>query len=168
VVVIGTRAISVETCASGTDMHRSDIGCQTGRHMTDRPAEQPSRNADGANVSSAPTGVLLLDIEPAMASLLDEWLTRDGRRVLHAGAAAAEVDLIVIELAFPRQDGSGRLQQVRHAWPGVPVIVLSPTFLAGVAPRGEVARQLGAAAVLPAPVSRAMLRAAVAQVLDPA
>jgi hypothetical protein len=31
-----------------------------------------------------------------------------------------------------------------------------------------VARQLGAAAVLPAPVSRAMLRAAVAQVLDPA
>jgi CheY-like chemotaxis protein len=94
-------------------------------------------------------------------------LARDGRRVLHGDSTSArDVGLIVIELAFPRQDGGRRLAQLRRDWPGVPLIVLSPTFLAGVSPQGEVARQLGAAAVLPAPVARETLRAAVARVLD--
>jgi CheY-like chemotaxis protein len=118
---------------------------------------------------AAAPGVLLIDIEPAMAALLDEWFARDGRRVLQGTTAAAcEVGLIVTELAFPRQGGSQRLQQLHAAWPGVPVIVLSPTFHTGVAPQGEVARALGAAAVLPAPVSRETLRAAVARVFGDA
>lgn len=118
-----------------------------------------------APAGSAPPGVLLLDIEPTSAALFDEWLTRDGWRVLRGTAGAGGVGLIVIELAFPRQGGAQRLQQLQRRWPGVPVIVLSPTFLAGVSPQGEVARQLGAAAVLAAPVARETLRAAVAQVL---
>lgn len=106
-------------------------------------------------------GVLLLDIEPSTAALFDEWLARDGRRIWQGDAPAGAVGLIVIELAYPRQGGRQRLAQLQRQWPGVPVVALSPTFLVGVSPSGEVARQLGAAAVLPAPVSRETLRATV-------
>ncbi|WP_298824681.1 hypothetical protein [uncultured Piscinibacter sp.] len=39
----------------------------------------------------------------------------------------------------------------------MPVVVLSPTLLPHVSPQGEVARALGAAAVLPSPLSRDLL-----------
>lgn len=129
-----------------------------------RGASPPATHQDPAAL-----GVLLLDIEPSTAVLFDEWLARDGWRIWQERAPAGVVRLIVIELAFPRQGGRQRLAQLHGLWPGVPVVVLSPTFLVGVAPRGEVARQLGAAAVLPAPVTRETLRATVNGLLrDPA
>lgn len=110
--------------------------------------------------------VLLCDLEPAMAALLGEWLAADGLRADNDMALPEPpAALILIELPYPRQGGQQRLRELARAWPGVPLIVLSPTLLPGVAPQGDVARQLGAAAVLPAPVSRQALRAAVAQVL---
>lgn len=120
-----------------------------------------SASAPGTNEVPAKSGVLLLDIEPSTAALFDEWLARDRRCIWQGQAQAGNVGLIVIELAFPRQGGRQRLEQLHRLWPGVPVVVLSPTFLGGVSPSGEVARQLGAAAVLPAPVSRETLRATV-------
>jgi len=106
-------------------------------------------------------GVLLLDIEPPTAALFDEWLAHDGRRIWHGQAPAGGVHLIVTALAFPRQGGRQRLEALRRQWPGVAILVLSPTFLVGVLPQGEVARQLGVTAVLPAPVTRETLRATV-------
>ena len=110
--------------------------------------------------------VLLCDIEPATAALFAEWLGAEGLRA-DSDAARPEPPavLILIELPFPRQGGQQRLRELAQAWPGVPAVVLSPTLLPGVSPQGEVARQLGAAAVLPVPVSREALRAAVAWVL---
>ncbi len=115
----------------------------------------------------APPCVLLIDIEPTTAALFDEWLRLDGLRVrLDAHDCAGQgVALILIELSFPRLDGARQLQLLGLAWPGVPVVALSPTFLPGVSANGEVARQLGAAAVLAAPVSRDSLRRTVAQTL---
>lgn len=110
--------------------------------------------------------VLLLDLEPPMAALVGEWLQRAGHRVLSGAKAALrpeEVGLVVLELAFPRQGGSQRLQQLGEAWPGVPALVLSPTLLPGVALQGEAARRLGAAAVLPSPTTREALLAAVSR-----
>jgi CheY-like chemotaxis protein len=126
---------------------------------------------DGSDdVDSAAPAVLLLGIEPATAGLFDEWLTRDGLRVLQQARPRTgtheRVALIVIDLAFPRRDGARQLHQLAQAWPGVPVLALSSTFLPGVAAQGEVARQLGAAAVLAAPVARDALRGAVAQLLQ--
>jgi CheY-like chemotaxis protein len=121
--------------------------------------------ADDLSLTPAPA-VLLRGIEPAMATLFDEWLTRDGLRVLRHAAANERIGLILIDLPFPRQDGAQRLQQLAQAWPGVPVLALSSAFFAGVAAQGDVARQLGAAAVLAAPVARETLRAAVAKVLQ--
>jgi CheY-like chemotaxis protein len=112
--------------------------------------------------------VLLCDVEPAMAALFNEWLGADGLCVdSDAARPQPPVALILIDLAYPRQGGRERLAQLQRDWPGVPVIVLSPTLLPGVAPQGEVARQLGAAAVLPAPVSAEALRAAVARLAPP-
>jgi CheY-like chemotaxis protein len=111
--------------------------------------------------------VLLLDLEPSMAALLAEWLAADD---LAADSNAALSDpapaLIVIDLPFPRQADHLRLDLLRRDWPGVPVLLLSPTLMPGVPPQGEVARALGVAAVLPSPVGRAALRAAVLRLLD--
>jgi CheY-like chemotaxis protein len=106
--------------------------------------------------------VLMVDIEPAMAGLFAEWLAAEG---LAADGDAARADpsaaLILIDLPFPRQAGRERLEQLRCAWPGVPVVVLSSTLLPGVLPQGEVARTLGAAAVLHG-VARGVARGRVA------
>lgn len=121
-----------------------------------------------ADTATAARAVLLLELEPPMSALVAEWLRHEGLRVLQGTAGVqqrGEVSLIVLELAFPRQGGGERLQRLHEAWPGVPVIVLSPTLLPGVQPQGEAARRLGAAALLPAPASRSALLAAVARVL---
>jgi CheY-like chemotaxis protein len=118
--------------------------------------------------ATASPNVLLIDIEPAMAGLFESWLSGEGLRVLRHADAAERIALILIDLPFPRQDGVRRLQRLAQAWPGVPVLVLSSTFFAGVAAQGAVARQLGAAAVLAAPVERETLSRAVAQVLSKA
>ncbi|MES2959568.1 MAG: hypothetical protein V4792_15360 [Pseudomonadota bacterium] len=124
----------------------------------------PSGNA-AVERDAAARCVLLLNIEPATATLFDEWLAHDGLRVQREACTGEALALILIELPFPRQDGAQQLQRLAAAWPGVPVVALSPTFLPGVSPHGEVARQLGAAAVLAAPVSRVTLCAAVASLL---
>jgi CheY-like chemotaxis protein len=106
--------------------------------------------------------VLLLDIEPAMAELFAEWLAADGLAAdTDAALAVPPAVLILIDLPYPRQGGRERLAHLRATWPGVPIVVLSPTLLPGVSPQGEVARALGAAAVLSSPVSREALRGAV-------
>lgn len=130
----------------------------------DLPGEWPGTGSIQAD-AAAPRGVLLLDLEPMMAALFEEWLAAPGRPVWHGTAGRGAVALVVTVLAFPRQGGSQHLAQLQRAWPGVPVIVLSPTLHAGVPPQGETARQLGAAAVLPTPVSRAALLAAVTRLV---
>lgn len=137
-----------------------------------RPADTRFPTAADASApcraSPLPRHALLIDVEPATAELFAHWLAPDGWQMLSAATPADRVALIVIELAFPRQSDRQRLLDLAQAWPGVPVIVLSPTLLPGVSPQGEVARQLGAAAVLSAPVSADALRAAVARLGPPA
>lgn len=123
-------------------------------------------DGEPTGLALSPPGVLLLDMEPAMAGLLDEWLVREGWRVQHDAARAAGIGLIVIDLPYPRQDGAARVRQLQRAWPGVPVVVLSSTFLPGVPVHGEVALKLGAAAVLASPVARETLSRVVAQLLQ--
>jgi len=130
----------------------------------DSPAQDVRVTVDDG---AAPLAVLLQDVEPTMADLYEAWLSLDGLRVRREAAAGEPIALILTDLPFPRQDGAARLRQLAHSWPGVPVLALSSTFLPGVAAQGEVARQLGAAAVLAAPVARETLRHAVAQLLLP-
>jgi CheY-like chemotaxis protein len=109
--------------------------------------------------------VLVVDADRATRDLLDEWLAGSGYRVAaaeaEAGAASGGAALIVVDLPFPRQGGQAVLQRLAAQHPGVPILALSSTFFASVACTGAVARELGVAGVLPKPIRRDALVAAV-------
>jgi DNA-binding response OmpR family regulator len=132
----------------------------------DVPADSSALSVPAdADERAAPAVVLLQGIEPAVADLYGAWLSLDGLRVQRSAAAGEAVALILVDIPFPRQDGAARLRRLGAAWPGVPLLVLSPTFLPGVVADGEVARQLGAAAALATPVACDTLRSTVARLL---
>lgn len=123
--------------------------------------------------SHPPPRVLLVGLEPALAELLAEWLRQAGidagvARGEGAGAQPGRVELLVTDIAFPRQGPTPRLQALAQGWPGTPILALSPTLFAGRAGGGEVARRLGVAAVLATPVARDDWLAAVQQLLPAA
>ncbi len=77
------------------------------------------------------------------------------------------VAIVLIEIAFPRREDRQRVHELYRAWPGVPVVVLSPTFFPDVPGRGRVAEELGATAVLATPLQRARLVAVFRDLLGP-
>ena len=107
---------------------------------------------------------LVLDADPDTLGLLREWLGEAGWSVLDAAQAEerlSSVQLILIDLAYPRRSAAAPLQAVADDHPATPVLALSATFHASVEPHGEVARQLRVAGVLPKPIRREALLAAV-------
>ena len=118
----------------------------------------------GATSTDSPR-VLVVDADPALLELLDEWLAAEGCRVV-AGAAdspaeAGPFDIVLVDVPFPRQGGPSSLRGVMSAHPGTPIVALSSTFFAGVDSTGAVARRLGVSSVLPKPVDRDALLGAV-------
>jgi DNA-binding response OmpR family regulator len=114
-----------------------------------------------ANGLLRPPVVWLAEIEPELAALLAEWLAEVGIVALGAGGSAEgelawpqRVDLVVVDIPFPRLGAPAQLQGLTLAWPHAPVLALSGTFFANVAARGAVARELGVAGVMAKPVSR--------------
>lgn len=102
-----------------------------------------------------------------MASLLAEWLATIGMSAdTDAERTEPPAALILIDLPFPRQGGRERLTRLSDTWSGVPVVALSSTLLPHVPPRGEVANALGAAAVLPSPLSRDLLCDTIASLVN--
>ncbi|HKX42151.1 MAG TPA: hypothetical protein VJO99_13405 [Burkholderiaceae bacterium] len=106
---------------------------------------------------------LVLDADRDTLGLLREWLGDAGWSVLAAAQRDERpVQLILIDLAYPRRgEASAPLQAVAAAHPRTPVLALSATFHANIEPHGEVARQLRVAGVLPKPIRREALLAAV-------
>jgi DNA-binding NtrC family response regulator len=72
--------------------------------------------------------VLVLETDRATRSLFVEWLAGEGWQVVDASSAdaAAPLSLIVLELAFLRDDGLQPLAEAKLRYPGVPIIVVSP------------------------------------------
>lgn len=107
--------------------------------------------------------VLLIDADSALLELLQEWLGGEGCRVMREmeGADHGPFDLLLVDVPFPRHADQAVLRRVARAYPGVPVLALSSSFFAGVEAGGAVARSLGVAGVLPKPLSREALLAAV-------
>jgi CheY-like chemotaxis protein len=106
-----------------------------------------------------PHRVLVLDSDALTQSLISEWLDADGWEVLEPAAdpAAKDISLVVLDLPFPRAGCRDPLQAIRQKYPGVPVIVISPTVFANVGCSGPCAESLGVSGVLPKPVSREVL-----------
>ncbi len=141
---------------------------------------QPSRPSDVLATESHPIGplplgggaprVLLVDADSALVELLREWLQEQGCRVLAdpgdtLGAEGA-FDLVIVDIAYPRQGGAQRVQRIAQAHPGTPILALSTMFFACVDCYGAVARALNVACVLPKPASREALNKAVGQLLS--
>ena len=122
-----------------------------------------------ADASRAPRPrVLVVDADPALVALLEEWLAEHGCDVVQdAGASHARdgFDLVVVDIPSPRQGAANVLKRVARESPGAPVLALSSSFFAGVEARGPVARWLGVAGVLAKPVTREALIGAVEHLL---
>ena len=113
--------------------------------------------------------VLVLDSDALTQSMISEWLDADGWQVPDPGSAeaAGDLSLVVVDLPFPRAGSIEALQAIRQDYPGVPVIVISSTVFANVGCYGPCAEALGVSGVLPKPVSREALIAAVRRLARP-
>jgi CheY-like chemotaxis protein len=123
---------------------------------------------DGYGRPQAPR-VLVVDADPALLALLDEWLAEHGCAVVHDRRAHDDThdpfDLVVVDVPFPRQGAPDVLKRVASGNPGAPILALSSSFFAGIESSGAVARTLGVASVLPKPVTRDALIDAVDRLL---
>jgi CheY-like chemotaxis protein len=109
---------------------------------------------------------MVVDADEALHGLIEAWLAERGVGV--AREAPGRYDLIVVDLPFPRQGRGGRLARLQREHPGTPIVAMSSNFLPGIEAAGAVAQYLGVARVLPKPVTRDMLLAAVNRLLPAA
>src|SRR5262245_38138328 len=70
----------------------------------------------------APRQVLVVDADPALADLIGQWLDEEGCRVVREGAGSRlsrqPVDLIIVDVPFPRQGRVEALRRVSREHPG--------------------------------------------------
>jgi len=128
----------------------------------------PPRRARAIMNATAPT-VLVIDAERQTFELLREWLGDAGWRVAdeRTRSACAPFQLVLVDVAFPRRDGTATLRRIAAEHAGTPVLMLSAMFHASVEACGELARSLGVAGVLPKPVRREALTAVVRRISRP-
>lgn len=121
--------------------------------------------------SGAAPRILVVDADRLTLGLLEEWLRAAGYEVLEGRAddatAPEAVALAIVDVPFARS-AVERLQRfaARHA--GTPILALSPTFFSNVKCTGDCARSLGVSGVLPKPIAREALIAAIEDLLRPA
>lgn len=110
-----------------------------------------------------PRRILVIDEDRAVTDLLATWLEADGHVVVRESGPAApagpHVDLVIVDVPYPRQCGVDFVRRVAERHSMTPILALSPTLCGTVDCGGPVARALGADGVLPKPVAReALLR----------
>ena len=114
--------------------------------------------------------ILVADDEAGVRGLLRAVLEQDGYEVIEAadgkqvlqGARAGQVDLVIIDLVMPEQEGLETIQALGREAPGVGIIAVSGAFGGQFL---KAAQLLGGDAVLSKPVSAELLLAKVAEVL---
>jgi CheY-like chemotaxis protein len=104
--------------------------------------------------------VLVLDADPALAGLLEEWLADAGCRIVEH-----DPQVVLVDLPLPRQAGADAARRLRTRHPGTPLVALSSGLFAGVQSSGAVAQALGVDAVLPKPLTREALLGALRRLL---
>jgi two-component system KDP operon response regulator KdpE len=113
--------------------------------------------------------VLIVDDEPGIRNFLRDALTAAGYEVLEAEngkeavkqVAASNVDLVIMDLAMPKQDGLETIPLLHHLQPQLRIIVMSGKF----ADELHVAELLGANASLAKPIQKDELLEAIARVM---
>ncbi|HEX7966789.1 MAG TPA: response regulator, partial [Stellaceae bacterium] len=169
----GARVAVTEPLSQGelVTLKSPDFGATPARVMWAEPdclgLEFVGRDKLTSAQSSLPA-VLVVEDEEKMRELLRRMLDRAGFTVMTAshGREALKlfrerpVDIAITDLLMPEMDGFELIRELVAHWPSIRIIALS-----GATVRLEMARQLGAKAVLRKPVSSTILVQTVEQVL---
>jgi CheY-like chemotaxis protein len=121
--------------------------------------------------SPRPAGaILVVDDEPAVRKLLRNVLTgasyhvleaENGKEAIHQ-VATSQMDLAIVDLSMPVQEGIETIQAMRRVRPHLKIIAMSGVF---AGPLLRAAEHLGAHASLAKPIQPDELLAAVARVM---
>jgi CheY-like chemotaxis protein len=125
------------------------------------------RDTGSAPMTAAAPLVRIVNADGATLGLLQEWLGGAGYRVAAADTANEAPALTIVDVPFARHGGADLLSRIAAADPGVPILALSPTFFSNVRCGGGCAHLLGVAGVLPKPLAREALLAAVDRLARP-
>lgn len=102
------------------------------------------------------SGIVIIDDDALMRSLLAEWLVGEGYRVQLGEPApgAPAPDAVIVDVYMPRHLGAERLRAARELHPGVPIIAISGHFHSDVRYAGPAADALGVDRVIAKPFGR--------------
>jgi DNA-binding response OmpR family regulator len=107
--------------------------------------------------------VLVLEEDPLIRPLLEQWLGEAGYRVAAFGAAEAKPALVIADVPDP-QAAEALIRSLQEY--AAPILVLSARFRRGLAESPAAARQFGVKKVLPKPFTRKEFMSAVRESLD--
>jgi CheY-like chemotaxis protein len=141
---------------------------------TRQPATAAATSAPGGTVAEetpAKRRIVVADDEPGLRLLLVATLSGAGYDVLQAGngleavrlCESGKVDLLLTDLVMPDHEGLETIRQMRHDRPDIPVVAMSGAFDGGFL---EVARAMGAAAVIQKPFTPDQVVKVVQRVLE--
>jgi DNA-binding response OmpR family regulator len=109
--------------------------------------------------------IRVANTDGATLGLLREWLSDAGYRVaaerLGESAGDDAALLTIVDVPFCRFGASEIIRQVGAQHPDTPILAMSATFFSTVRSDGACARRLGVAGVVPKPIARERLLAAV-------
>ena len=129
------------------------------------PAPSPAARSD----AKGPFRVCVIDADDLWRALLEQWLQGMGCEVVPPPADTNDpppaVDLVIVDLPFPRQGGVDSVKRITSRHPATPIVALSSNFFSRIECCGPVARSLGVDCVLPKPATREAIAAAVRRVL---
>ncbi|MGC9952473.1 MAG: response regulator transcription factor [Bryobacteraceae bacterium] len=138
--------------------------------MKSARAEQEPKTVLG--VAADLPRILVLDDEPAVRALFDQFLAEDGYQVTAMGnyreawAAAKETmyEVIVVDLSLLDIDGIEAIRNFRSAFPRMKILAVSG-YMTGCVP--SLALRAGATSTLGKPATSWQLREAVYRLLNP-
>ncbi|HEV7394238.1 MAG TPA: response regulator [Burkholderiales bacterium] len=113
------------------------------------------------------SGIVIIEDDELIHALLKEYLSEAGYLISSAGSAdtAATPDVVITDVYMPRSTGMEKLQAIRAAHPGTPLIAISGQFCSGLASCRATADALGVKRIIAKPFSRDELLEAVRHVI---
>ena len=114
----------------------------------------------------------VIEDDPAMRTLISEWLQAEGYRVRARSRLGEEgrtdVDLVVADLGDPHLDGDGYVRRVRQLYADAALIGISTRVSRTLAADSERALRLGLVRLISKPCRSSELLSAVAETIGAA
>lgn len=146
-------------------MREPRVGHSPEPNSSEPHGSKPSNSGPTSSERADRPSIRVANTDGATLGLLREWLSSAGYRVfaerLEQTSSDEEAVLTIIDVPFCRHGATEILRQVSEQHPGEPILAMSATFFSSVRSDGACARRLGVAGVVPKPISRDKLLAAV-------